>query len=206
LERIINIYRRTPPIALFAIQGVLFYLVFLLFYKVLRQNGPIDAFYDWATLHLTNSYLWANKGLFALFGYEAEVLAAEKIIILKGTNGIFLDRGCLGRNLMVLFAGFIVVFPGSFKSKLWFVPAGLLVVYILNALRIFFLGLVQYHHPDIAEKSFEMQHDIFNYIVYVFCFLMWAFWIKRYGRTEPLDSGGDGQALIQRPGQEPAGS
>ncbi|HLP33030.1 MAG TPA: hypothetical protein VK202_06125, partial [Bacteroidia bacterium] len=44
-------------------------------------------------------------------------------------------RACNALELFVLFAGFIIAFPGSVKHKFWFIPVGLVLIHFLNVIR-----------------------------------------------------------------------
>ena len=78
---------------------------------------------------------------------------------------------------MGLYVGFILAYPGKIKHKLWVVPAGLLVIIILNIMRISGLTYLVLRWPEYVDIN---HHVIFKYTVYFFIFLMWYFWIKHY--------------------------
>lgn len=166
------------PLFRFVIHAVLLYAVYFVFFTFFRHYQPIEYIYNKGILFLTNGLLYATHFCLNLLGYASAVFPAEKIIQIPGSRGVLLDLGCLGRQLMGLFAGFLIAYPGKISSKLWFIPLGLVIVNILNVLRITILALVLFHYP---EANITYHHDIFNIVVYAFIFLMWVFWISRYG-------------------------
>ncbi len=179
--------KKAHPLLIFLLRGVLLYLLWVIFYKYIRFSQEINIVYNFIVYHLTSSFLYATHFLFNILGFDSTINLGEylgansdyaKSIILEGRANIILERGCLGRNLMGLFAGFIIVYPGNWKSKLWFVPAGLGVIYILNVIRIASLALLLYYYPQSYHDY--NHHDIFKYTVYFCIFLMWIFWIRKY--------------------------
>lgn len=96
--------------------------------------------------------------------------------------GIF--RGCNGLELMILFAGFIMCFTGSYRRKIFYIVGGILGLYVLNVFRCMVLGYVMLEHAkhfDIAHKYF------FNTIVYALTFLLWVFYVKGLPKSEAKD-------------------
>jgi exosortase/archaeosortase family protein len=78
---------------------------------------------------------------------------------------------------MLLFAGFIVAFPGPWRTKLWFVPMGILSIYLINSLRV--IGLAVNHM--VSKSSFDFNHKYtFTILVYGAIFYFWMIWVNRY--------------------------
>jgi len=176
LKKIILQYNKLHPFICFVINSLIIISIWLIFFKIFRYNSKVDIFYEEFTSVLTDVLLIISKWALEIFGYEMEI--EGKIVRIIGTGGVFLLRGCLGRNIMGLFAAFIVAFPGKIRSKIWFVPLGLLIILFFNVLRIVTLCLTSKYFP----KTQIDHHEIFNYVIYTVIFLLWIFWIKRYGR------------------------
>ncbi len=102
----------------------------------------------------------------------------------KIVNVLGIYRACNGLELMILYAGFILCFTGSFSRKILYVIGGILALYILNVFRCMVLGYVVLEHAkhfDIAHKYF------FNTIVYALTFMLWVFYVKGLPRQEEKD-------------------
>lgn len=175
MKFLIDKYKNLTPLIKFFANGVILVIIWALFYQFLRYSPFIHSLYEIATNSLTKSLLISSEFLLEIFGFETEI--SGKIMRIVGTGGIHLDRGCLARNLMGLFTGFIIAYPGSIKHKLWVIPAGLLVINILNVFRISGLAYLVLRFPEYVDIN---HHVIFKYTVYFFIFLMWYFWIKHY--------------------------
>lgn len=182
LRLLVAKYKKLNTLYVFIIHAILLYVAFRVFYIILRDISFVDMLYEYFAYHLSNILLYGSKLLLTIMGFNSEILPDQHVIRLEGTSGIYLNRGCLGRNLMVLFAGFIIVFPGRIKSKLWYIPFGLFLISIINILRISGLSLTLYYYPEGYDKY--DHHALFNYVVYIAIFFMWFFWIRRYSKYQ----------------------
>ncbi len=181
MKFIIDKYNKVAPLYKFLLNGILLVLVWLIFYQFIRYSLFVHQFYESFTAWLTNHLLVASMHVMKLLGYDTEV--SGKTIRIVGTGGVYLDRGCLGRNLLGLFAGFIIAYPGKIKYKLWYIPAGLIVINIINIARICGLAYIVLAFPQYVDIN---HHVIFKYTAYTFIFLMWYFWIKNYSVSARL--------------------
>lgn len=179
LKKTYNFYRKKHPIIRFGINGLLVFIVWSVFYGFLRHTSLIASIYEVVSIYFTDSLLYVSKWILELMNYSTYIFVEVKTLQIHGTRGVRLDLGCLGRNLMGLFAGFIIAFPGQIKTKLWYIPLGLAFIYFINVLRICALSISLYYNPESYFKY--NHHDIFKYTVYAIIFLMWTFWIKRFG-------------------------
>ncbi len=170
----INKYKKINKMLRLVINGAIVFLLWTIFYEFLRDYYIFDFLYEEITFNLTNIQLFLSKILLNLFSYEIDVYGK----IIRVVNGVFvhLDRGCLGRNPLGMFVGFIIAFPGENKHKIWFIPFGIMVISILNVLRIVALVITNENYPQYMEIN---HHLIFKYIVYFFIFVMWAIWVKK---------------------------
>jgi exosortase/archaeosortase family protein len=99
--------------------------------------------------------------------------------LLKGENGsIYMAKGCLGFNTMLLFAS-IVYITGKHKSIKWlFIVSGLILLNITNITRFVLLFIhIQNHGGYVLKMD---VHAMYNYIIYVIVFLFWIIWFEKY--------------------------
>jgi len=89
-------------------------------------------------------------------------------------------RACNALELFVLFAGFIIAFPGSVKHKLWFIPVGLVLIHFLNVIRVAALAMIQFKAPEYLDFNHRYT---FTFIVYGVIFLFWVIWVKKFSKT-----------------------
>jgi exosortase family protein XrtF len=118
---------------------------------------------------------------FALLGYEVKVTSFQiypHLMYLNGDPIISVDTPCNGLPMLYLFASFILVYPGPWKRKLIFIPAGLIIIHGINLIRIILLSYISLYSSDY----FYFNHKyLFQIIVYGLVISMWLYWIL-YGQ------------------------
>lgn len=149
--------------------------LWLLFFKVLRGIGFVDFLYEEGIYMLTKIQLLLSKFLLEIMGFTVEIYG--KTIKIIGSYGVHLDRGCLGRNTLGLFIGFIFAFPGKQKSKIWFISLGIIIFIFLNVFRIAGLAITDYCCPEKLDFN---HHFVFKIITYISIFFLWVWWVQRY--------------------------
>ncbi len=119
--------------------------------------------------------------LLELIGYHAFVHfpPGQQVgrIVVEGVAGVLIGSGCSGLELFVIFAGFILLFRGKAKNKLWFLPLGLLLILVLNIIRISALALILYYAPEYMDFNHKYTFVI---MVYGAIFLLWLWWVNKF--------------------------
>ncbi|MDZ4824539.1 MAG: archaeosortase/exosortase family protein [Flavobacteriales bacterium] len=96
---------------------------------------------------------------------------------IEGSVGIVIGAPCDGIVLFALFTFFIVAFPGAWKHKLWFIPAGIAALHIINSLRVATLAWLFWYKPEWLD----FNHDYtFTILVYAFVFCLWYVWVRKF--------------------------
>jgi exosortase/archaeosortase family protein len=167
-------YKTLNPLFKFLINCILLIVIWFGFYSLLRNESYINLIYENATQYITDFLVKSSGVLLNLIGYNTDVQG--RMIRIEGTVGILLDRGCIGRNLLGLFAGFIIAYPGAIKTKLWYIPLGIMLINLINIIRISALALTLKYAPEYFNIN---HHAIFQYTVLILTFIMWYFWIKK---------------------------
>lgn len=94
-----------------------------------------------------------------------------------GITFMVLIEGCNAVSVMILFVAFLIAFKGKLKHYLWFVPAGVVGLYLANLARIYLIGLIILYFPDWSN----LAHDyIFPGVIYGTTFLLWVIWVKYF--------------------------
>ena len=99
--------------------------------------------------------------------------------LLIGENGsIYMAKGCLGFNTMLLFAS-IVYITGKHKRNKWlFILGGLILLNITNITRFVLLFIhIQNHGGYVLKMD---VHAMFNYIIYGIVFILWIIWFEKF--------------------------
>lgn len=89
---------------------------------------------------------------------------------------------CNGLELMVLYAGFIICFPGVLRRKAGFLLAGWVLILLLNILRCLLLVLIFVYYRKYLDFS---HHFVFTFIVYMVIFWLWYRFTQKQGPIAP---------------------
>ncbi len=162
----------------FLISGVAAFILIYVFYNVLRKNELIDTLYVDILNKFVEILLIGSKFITELFGFEV-VTFGKTIKIIDGfkASGVYLDRGCMGRNVMLGYAALIAVFPGKIINKLWYIPMGLAIITIVNILRISGLAITAYCCPEYSDIN---HYLVFKIAAWIVIFLLWVIWFNRF--------------------------
>jgi len=103
-------------------------------------------------------------------------LNAANVVRHDNGNSAQIIWACSGLKQAYIFFCIIAFARGPWSKKLWFIPLGLLVVYLFNIFRITFIVACIDRHPD----WFDFLHQyFFKYIFYGVIFGMWVYWEEK---------------------------
>ena len=127
------------------------------------------------TMNVINMILVHTSYLLELFSYDTEIIAGDRLVRIVDTVGVSVGEPCIGYGVITFFIALIVSFPGPWSKKIWFIPLGVLVIYLANLSRISLLAVsVQYD-----GSLWELNHKfLFKIVVYGIVFLLWSRWVK----------------------------
>lgn len=141
---------------------------FLLYNYLLSPYTNIDMLVVDATLVL-------SKKILTLMGHTTFV--EGRVLRIAGTSGLWVGDSCNAIPLFALFAGFILCFPGNVRSKIWFIPTGILLIFLLNCVRMVMLAISDTYSREWTEFNHTYT---FTIVIYGFIFLLWIYWVNRY--------------------------
>jgi len=164
------------PVARFLFVALGLYLLWqLVYHGMLHPWGGVDRF-------VINQLVWLAGGILEAMGYELlpePRVDLERYIGVQGGSHLWIGDPCNGVPLFAAFSIFILAFPGPWRIKAWFIPLGILLIHVLNAIRVAVLCIV----VTINYDWLNFNHDYtFYVVVYGAVFLLWAWWVKRFGR------------------------
>jgi len=173
----------------FVVNGSLMLGGILIFYYFLRDKEFIDHYYMIGLNHFATFLLKVSKVFTELFGFEVTTYGKSIRIVddLRASN-IFLDRGCMGRNVLLGYAALISIFPGGFKHKLWYIPMGLAIITFVNILRISGLAITAYCCPEYSDIN---HHYLFKLVAWIVIFILWVIWFNKFGMPSKQNSAKD---------------
>ena len=105
-----------------------------------------------------------------------------------GWANVIIAPECASLKQWLHWVFLMVLFPGPWKHKAWFIPAGLVIIEWTNVVRICGVLLMQVFCPDIHIhlfgsdiNTFHLAHDyVFKVFFYLIIFLMWVLWVEKF--------------------------
>jgi len=177
---------RTASPLTFLIKFVLLFL--LLYYFDIYYFGvttPGSHYIPFLADHL-NYISWlrtlllkSSAGLLNLMGFTA--ITDEFNLLVAGHGILRIVYSCLGLGVISFFAAFVIAFPAKTKSKLWFLPAGIVGIEALNVLRFVLLAIFW----NKKEHHIVDHHTIFNLLIYLIIACTLYFWVRREDKSTP---------------------
>lgn len=94
-------------------------------------------------------------------------------------HGVWIGEPCNGIKVFGLFSIFIIAFQGKWIHKLWFIPLGILILHLSNAIRIAVLTIISAENPSYLD----FNHNItFQVLVYGLVFGLWYIWVNKFSK------------------------
>lgn len=104
-----------------------------------------------------------------------------QVLGIDGSNGVWVGAACNASTLFFLFSVYVLAYPGHQKSKIWFVPIGVLSIHILNIIRVTALALISFYKPALLDFNHTYT---FTFLVYGYIFFLWMLWSNKYANLE----------------------
>lgn len=168
---------KNKPVLIFISKAVLLYIFWFITYDfIIAPDSRLDS---WLNERVAkDARLILNAG-----GFDADTRPGDRqtLITITGKEMVGVGNPCNGLELFALFTGFVICFPGPWKHKVWFIPAGILGIHLINTMRAAALALIQFKVPEYLDFN---HHYTFTIIVYAFIFLLWMIWTNRYGQIK----------------------
>jgi len=91
------------------------------------------------------------------------------------TCWISINKSCAGDKQILQFALLVLIYPGPWRKKLWFIPVGVVIIHLTNILRIVLLSLVALNKPEWMG----VLHDtVLRGMFYVVILALWIVWVE----------------------------
>lgn len=158
-------------VIVFILKAILVYVAWFIFNDFVVLQSGLN---DWLNYRVAQDASMFLK----LLGYTTSIEPGNHqfLIDVNTKRMVGVGNPCNGLELFVLFAGFVLCFPGGTKKKLWFIPMGIITIHIANFIRAASLALIQFYHPAYLEFN---HHYTFVVLVYGIIFGLWIIWVNK---------------------------
>lgn len=173
--------RKTPTFRFFGLAFLSFVVWSVAYEQMLKPRTTLD---EVVIEHMVSSTETAFKAIGWPVGTYPQPASHRDRVGVAGHAGVQIGAPCDGVALFALFAIFILAFPGPFLRKLWFIPAGIVLLHLANIVRVIVLARIQATSPEWLE----FNHDYtFTVLIYGLVFALWYLWTVM-GRKPPQAS------------------
>lgn len=167
-------------------KGVLYFFTILLvshfFWKLTMLGDESDTVVTFFGMDLSTAFnrmsdhvAKVSYMMLCFLGYEVN-LGPENIISYANGVAVRIVWACTGFKQAYIFTVIIAFYYGPWLKKLWYIPMGLIIVYLYNIFRIVAIIALIENNP----KNFALLHEgVFKYVFYGIIFLMWVLWEEK---------------------------
>ena len=167
------------PLSVFLLKAGAVYAVWHLLYDyILLPDGRLDTFMSFSGVRMAADAL-------SLCGWEVE--SSGRILNVFNARGVEILNDCNGLDLLGIYTGFIIAYPGPIRERLLLLAGGLLLLYFANVLRIAVLALSNVYYPDYWNNVHSASSYVFFYPLILGLWYIWT----AISDQKTIFSGGD---------------
>ncbi len=154
------------PLSVFLLKAGAVYAVWHLLYDyILLPDGRLDTFMSFSGVRMAADAL-------SLCGWEVE--SSGRILNVFNARGVEILNDCNGLDLLGIYTGFIIAYPGPIRERLLLLAGGLLLLYFANVLRIAVLALSNVYYPDYWNNVHSASSYVFFYPLILGLWYIWT--------------------------------
>ena len=134
----------------------------------------------WSVNLLFDQSCWVLQHV---FGIDITTITERRVIAALDCNGnyahVVIAPECASLKQWCHWIFLMLLFPGPWKHKAWYIPAGLVIIEWTNVVRICGILMMQMRWP--GPNTFHIAHDyVFKVFFYLVIFLMWVLWVEKF--------------------------
>jgi exosortase/archaeosortase family protein len=174
--------RSTVDVGLFIILILSFHVLYLGWQAIEYWpiKGAIEKLSLWSVERVFRESCWVLQHV---FGIEITTQSNLRVISALSKEGGFVSvmiaPECASLKQWFHWLFLMLIFPGPWKHKAWYIPAGLVIIEWTNVVRICGILLMQRQWP--GPNTFHIAHDyVFKVFFYLVIFLMWVLWVELF--------------------------
>jgi exosortase/archaeosortase family protein len=184
VKAIINKYH------LYAFRDVAIFMAILMFFhflfKIFASDISAMQFFndssDWLAEKVFTTSRWileklnVNVTSFDQLNIDGNV--RSRVFYYAENNGyVSVNHSCSGLKQFYQWIVLMLLYPGPWKHKLWFIPFGLIIIHIVNLFRIVGMTFVTINVP----QHWDFIHDyVMRPFFYVVMFALWVWWNEKF--------------------------
>ncbi len=172
--------RNTVNVGLFIVLIISFHFIYLGWQSL--DYWPVEKWVNqlmvWSVNMLYSQACWVLDHVFHI---DLTTITSARLLATTNSEGgwarVVIAPECASLKQWMHWIFLMVLFPGPWKHKLWYIPIGLVIIEWTNVIRICGILMMQIPWPN----SFHIAHDyIFKVFFYFVIFLMWVLWVEKF--------------------------
>jgi exosortase/archaeosortase family protein len=172
--------RNTVNVGLFIVLIISFHFIYLGWQAL--GYWPVEKWVNqlmvWSVNMLYSQACWVLDHVFHI---DLTTITSARLLATTNSEGgwarVVIAPECASLKQWMHWIFLMVLFPGPWKHKLWYIPIGLVIIEWTNVIRICGILMMQIPWPN----SFHIAHDyIFKVFFYFVIFLMWVLWVEKF--------------------------
>ena len=168
-------YRSHPlwDVVLFVAIIVVFHVAWRLGRPWLEVQPMYVAMSDALTTHVYRVSAWLLQ---RLPGIAMERIDIGCRLVFPGHGIMVVDHTCSGLKQFYQAFFLFLLYPGPWKHKIWYIPAAIAVMHLVNIFRVVTLGVAMV----VTIQHWHFLHDwVLRPLFYVVMFALWVFWSEK---------------------------
>lgn len=166
--------------------GIIYFVIILLVshfvWKFTLLGDESDTLVTFFGMDISAPFIWmsnhvahASVAVLHFFGSTVS-LEPNNVLQHENKNAVRVIWGCSGIKQAYIFFCIIAFYHGPWLKKLWYIPLGLVLVYLFNIFRISAIVAIIEPYPD----WFKFTHEyFFKYLFYGMIFGLWVLWEEK---------------------------
>jgi exosortase/archaeosortase family protein len=114
--------------------------------------------------------LWVDQHILSI-----PVMVSGQTLNFDNGSWISINGSCAGDKQILQFMLLLLIYPGPWKHKLWYIPMGMVIIHFTNVLRIVLLSLVSISKPEWWHLA---HNTVLRGMFYVVILALWIVWIE----------------------------
>ena len=118
-----------------------------------------------------NQSTWVDRHILNI-----SLRTAGQTIYFDNGSWISINGSCAGDKQILQFLLLVLIYPGLWKRKFWFIPLGMMIIHFTNVLRIVLLSVVSINKPEWWHIA---HNTALRGMFYLVILILWIIWVER---------------------------
>jgi exosortase/archaeosortase family protein len=128
--------------------------------------------------------LWVDRHIL-----DISLQVTDQTMNFDNGSWISVNGSCAGDKQILQFMLLLLIYPGPWKHKLWYIPMGMVIIHLTNVLRIVLLSLVSVNKPELWHLAHNTVLRGMFYVVILALWIVWIEWINHAPSPDPPPKG-----------------